>query len=71
MADCNQHICSQGKDEAQLNQVFSKSGQRVAHAAPNRLPIGTGPLNAVELGRAAWPILHRLSLSYPESPTEE
>jgi len=37
----------------------------------NRLPNDNGPLNAVELGRAAWPILHRMTLSYPEKPTEQ
>ena len=29
------------------------------------------PLNAIDLGRSTWPILHRLTLSYPQHPTEE
>ena len=29
------------------------------------------PLNAVELGRSTWPLLHRLSMSYPELPQQE
>lgn len=30
------------------------------------------PLNAIELGRSTWPLLHRLTLSYPENdPTQE
>ena len=28
------------------------------------------PLNAVSLGRVSWPLLHRMSLMYPEIPTE-
>ncbi len=29
------------------------------------------PLNAVSLGRVSWPLLHRMSLMYPEIPTEK
>jgi FAD-linked sulfhydryl oxidase len=29
------------------------------------------PLNSIELGRSTWPILHRMTLSYPEKPTDE
>ena len=36
----------------------------------NRLPNNNGPLNAIELGRAAWPVLHRMSLSFPKTPTD-
>ena len=28
------------------------------------------PLNAVVLGRVTWPLLHRMSLMYPEKPAE-
>ena len=29
------------------------------------------PLNAVVLGRVTWPLLHRMSLMYPQTPSEE
>ena len=37
----------------------------------DRLPRGNGPLNAIELGRSTWPLLHRMSLSFPERPSDE
>jgi len=40
------------------------------HPQINRLPTIEGPLNVVEIGRATWPILHRMTLSYPEKPDE-
>ena len=38
---------------------------------PDRLPRGERPLNVLELGHSTWPLLHRMSLSYPEQPSEE
>ncbi|CDW90284.1 UNKNOWN [Stylonychia lemnae] len=29
------------------------------------------PLNAIHLGRSAWPLLHRFTLGYPENPTDQ
>ena len=49
----------------------SKGGGRGGRYAPDRLPRGEAPLNVLELGWATWPILHRMSLSYPETPTDE
>ena len=36
----------------------------------DRFLSGSKPLNIVQLGWVTWPILHRMSLSYPEKPTE-
>ena len=71
--DCSEYICSSGKDEAQLNALMqaasgSPSGQRYK---PDRLPRSERPLNVFELGWSTWPILHRMSLSYPKNPTED
>ena len=61
--DCQEHICSNTKEIPKIvmgNVTFAES----------RLPGSTSPLNAVELGRATWPILHRMTLSYPKNPTD-
>ena len=34
--------------------------------SPQQSVMKEKPLNAIELGRSTWPILHRLTLSYPE-----
>lgn len=62
--DCTEHICSNTKETPKIvrgNVEFAES----------RLPNSKGPLNAIELGRATWPILHRMTLSYPKNPTDE
>ena len=37
----------------------------------DRSPKHEGPLNVIQLGWAGWPLLHRMSLSYPVAPTDE
>ena len=66
-SDCNEHICSNDKEEKQLKEIFSKP---LASSSSSRGSVEK-PLNAGELGRSTWPLLHRMTLSYPEQPTPE
>jgi len=49
----------------------SKGASLGGKYAPDRLPRGERPLNVLELGWSTWPILHRMSLSYPNLPSED
>ena len=51
--------------------MAKSAGQSDRGAVFDRLPRGNGPLNAIELGRSTWPLLHRMSLSYPVNPSVE
>ena len=53
-----------------MDQVMKGSGKRLAQVV-DRLPNHDKPMNKNELGNATWPLLHRMSLSYPEKPTNE
>ena len=71
--DCTDYICTSGKDEEQLSQLLSASAGHQARSryVPDRLPRSERPLNVMQLGNSTWPLLHRMSLSYPERPGEE
>eukprot|EP00347_Sterkiella_histriomuscorum_P009174 403342236 len=71
-ADCDEYICSNDKDEKQLQQVLSKSPSTTSSATyTQKYPeFKQKPLNAIDLGRSAWPMLHRFTLGYPENPNE-
>ncbi len=69
-ADCNDYICSNDKDEKQLQEVMSMHSSGSSGPSPQQSVMKEKPLNAIELGRSTWPILHRLTLSYPEQPTD-
>ena len=72
MTDCQEHICSDDKDQKAMEAVMSQSGVRAGPTQPTtKLPRAEGPINRVQLGQATWPILHRLSLSYPDEPSAE
>jgi mitochondrial FAD-linked sulfhydryl oxidase len=62
--DCSDHICTNSKETHKV----SAGGFTLYE---NKLPKSKGPLNAMQLGNAAWPLLHRMTLSYPTRPTEE
>lgn len=71
-ADCNDYICSNDKEEKQLQEIFSKPHAVSTNTkSPAQSIMQEKPLNAIELGRSTWPILHRMSLSYPDHPTPE
>ncbi|TNV71919.1 hypothetical protein FGO68_gene7882 [Halteria grandinella] len=72
--DCDEYICSNDKEEQQLKEIFNKpSGLQGNSGGPTQIQsiMKEKPLNAIELGRSTWPLLHRLSLSYPQQPTEK
>jgi len=62
--DCSEFICSSDKDEKMMKEALSYRGGSLSSEYE-------GPLNAVLLGRATWPLLHKMSLSYPDNPTQE
>ena len=70
--DCTEYICSTGKEEEQLSQLMQASAGQSSgpRYQPDRLPRSERPLNVLELGRSTWPLLHRMSLSYPDKPTD-
>ena len=70
-SDCNEYICSNDKDEKQIQEVLGKSVTYSSGKSPTQAVLGDKPLNAGELGKSAWPLLHRMTLSYPEEPTPE
>lgn len=69
--DCNEHICSNDKDEKQLKEVLSKSASSPSGVSLLHSEFRERPLNAIDLGKSTWPLLHRFTLGYPEHPTEE
>lgn len=68
--DCNEYICSNDKDEKQIKEVLNRSVQSSSSATYQHSEFRERPLNAIDLGRSTWPILHRFTLGYPENPTE-
>ena len=70
--DCDEYICSNDKDEQQLKEIFSKSSVGgPSGPTPQQSIMKEKPLNVVDLGRSTWPLLHRMTLSYPKNPSEE
>ena len=70
-ADCDEHICSSEKDQQQRDQVLASNNSIKSNQKADRLPRSEGPLTKDQIGNATWPILHKLSLSYPENPNPE
>jgi hypothetical protein len=60
---CDDFICKNEKPT--INLGSNPFPQR----SVNRLPVKESPLNVDEIGHATWPLLHRMSLSYPNKPT--
>ena len=76
--DCSEEICA-NEDPAKAAQEMNKNMQnamssptiRSAPSSANQILKNKSPLNAVLLGRVTWPLLHRLSLLYPDDPSDQ
>jgi len=64
MADCDDFIC---KNDSKEPLIIGGVPQQ---PAVNRLPVKESPLNIAEIGHSTWPLLHRMSLSYPDKPSD-
>lgn len=62
-ASCDDFICKNEKPTINLGS------NPFPERSVNRMPVKESPLNVSEIGHATWPILHRMSLSYPNQPT--
>ena len=71
--DCNDYICKTQKQivKIQKKETYRERFERKSNTVPEGLPWGNEPLDVVGLGNSTWPILHRMTLSYPNEPTEE
>ncbi len=69
--DCNEYICSNEKDEKQLKQVMSRQIGNLHNEEWYAELFKERPLNAIDLGRSTWPLLHKFTLKYPMNPNEE
>ena len=49
----------------------NKTPGAVLKSRSNQILQNTTPLNAVILGRVTWPLLHRMTLAYPDQPTSQ
>ena len=70
-SDCSEEICAGDKEENMIREAMKK-GQTgiVQKSRSTQILQNSKPLNAVILGRVTWPLLHRMSLSYPDTPTD-
>ncbi len=66
--DCNEYICSNDKDEKQMKEVMNRPLGESSKGSLSHSEFKERPLNAIDLGRSTWPILHRFTLGYPDSP---
>ncbi|CAI2383298.1 unnamed protein product [Moneuplotes crassus] len=71
-SDCQEFICS-NDDEALMEMINSKAkgGAKLSKEDPRLKFQYKGPLNGILLGRHTWPLLHSLTLRYPNKPTED
>ena len=75
--ECSQEICAGDKEENMIREAMNKKAQGGGammsyqmKSRKNQVLTNNKPLNAVILGRVTWPLLHRMSLAYPEKPTD-
>ena len=78
--DCQEEICAPDKEEQMMKEAMEKraSGPRLdadVESIVKPMLLGSRrrqvlsndkPLNAVILGRVTWPLLHRMTLMYPQ-----
>ena len=72
-SDCDEFICS--KDDTAIMQQIAEKGKQAGISNIRRYDsrakyLYKGPLNSVLLGQHTWPILHTISMWYPENPTD-
>ena len=72
MVECDEYICTSfSYEHLNDNEKLTKYAANQSSRGANKPSKELGPLNLEELGNSTWPILHRMSLSYPDKPSRE
>ena len=74
-SSCSEQICAGDKEESMIKEALEKKRSQGGpgvniKSRSSQLLQNQSPLNAVILGRVTWPLLHRMSLMYPDSPSD-